>query len=773
MKHVNMKMILGLIVSIIFLLGAFAAPVSAVQTNIKIEKYNQGYASGTNNHTYMYIEPDPLKMVSRGTMHLNEDLDYTTYTYDGTGWTSPDSSLFKDTNVQFNWLPFSGWSTGPFANPVDMPVFFDFTATDGSDFVVNTTLEMRTFGLTFGQHTAVLADAGYTYFGTLGVGGEEFVHLTVESKQDDISWFILVYDPEGRYITGYSGSDGNIWTIPFKPSGPGTHYIILHAFPGSGTFGLFDFLPVAISPQAISADGVVTGNLPSSEFVLDPETGSFVYREMAPTVHTYKVSSPDDVASISYAFNYPIGSIGPPQPVSIRFTSGEFHYGYDGGNRYEYVDGSPATGVYFFRGGPYYVTVVGGDGTEYTLYHQANSYGVLPTNREFQFENYMGATVTQAYTLDVDEPSLLRVNSTATSGELSIRLRGLYEDGYRVDRTLTFDTNMLSSSEYYLPVGVYFVEMEIDNGVNEWVEFNMGPIVSDTNTQIVDVGGFFVDTEIFQMYNMTIFLNNQDNVTVGLDVTIYDASGRALYSAGMVLANRWDGSQIVPHPVYWANDTFYYTGHDWYDSHAFVGICAYLVDNNTVGATNNYQDYPVDLTIQWVSRLNDYYVTIEDLDVATGSASHNFLLPAPGGSNEIHGLMLNTTPGTWYNVSVMTDNVTGFNAVLYSAYDGRTHQTPWGDLNDEYVGSVAEFSFQFGAVSDYLFLELDITRTPANDGFLWIQITPMETYPLLVEGITPLGPDLLAMLGGIAIPAAIGVGVIVVVYIVYVKRFKK
>ncbi|MBY8998695.1 MAG: hypothetical protein KGD60_13275, partial [Candidatus Thorarchaeota archaeon] len=79
MKHVNMKMVLGLAVSMIFLFGALAAPVSALQTNIKIETYNQGFASGANNHTYIFVEPDPLGLVSRSNMHLNEDLDYTTY----------------------------------------------------------------------------------------------------------------------------------------------------------------------------------------------------------------------------------------------------------------------------------------------------------------------------------------------------------------------------------------------------------------------------------------------------------------------------------------------------------------------------------------------------------------------------------------------------------------------------------------------------------------------------------------------------------------------
>ncbi|MHA2080785.1 MAG: hypothetical protein ACW99H_06545 [Candidatus Thorarchaeota archaeon] len=774
MKHVNMKMVLGLAVSMIFLFGALAAPVSALQTNIKIETYNQGYASGANNHTYMYVEPDPLDLVSRGTMHLNEDLDYTTYLFDQTGWSSPDSSVSGDSNPYFNWMSFNGWATGQFDNPTMLPEFFDFEAADGSDHVVNTTLETRTFGLTFGQHTPVLADAGYVYFGTLGISGQEYVHLTIDSRQDGVFWGIWIIDPEGRQITSFFGSEGDIWTLPFKPSVSGTYYVILQATPTSGTFAMFDFIPVAVTPQVIAAGNVVTGELPTGELVIEDDTGAFVYKEMAPTVHTYKVNSPNDVASVSYSFNYPVGFIGPPQPVSIFFTSGDFEYGYDGGTRYSDSVGFPSTGEYFFRGGPYYVSVIGGDYTEYTLYHQANSQGALPLNGEFQVENYIGATVTRAYTLDVEEPAILRVNTTATGGDVFVTLTGVYEDGYRVERALVTGANMFGSGEYYLPIGEYFVEMDLVSGVNEWVEFNMGTIVSNTTTQIVDVGGFFVDTEFFQMYDMTIFLNNEDNVTVALDVTIYDASGRSLYSAGMLIANRWDGSQIQPHPTYWDNATFYYAGHDWYEGNAFVGICAYLVNNNTeIPATNGYEDYPLDLTIEWTNSLNDAFVNVENLDVATGAASFNFTLPLPGNPGEIHGLLLNTTPGTWYNVSVRNADVSGFSAVLYSAFDGRTHSTAWSDLNDAYVGILSGFSFQFGAISDSLLLELDIARNQAIDGFMWVQITPMDTHQLVIKEVTPLGPDILGFLGGIAIPVVVGVGVIVVVYIVYVKRYKK
>ncbi len=770
MKHVNMKMVLGLAVSMLFLIG-LAAPVSALQTNIKIETNNQGFASGANNHTYVYVEPDPLNLVSRSTMHLNEDLDFFANRYDATGWAQGSGGFTDGSNAPFNWMSFNNWGTGHFENPNRLPGFYDFEASDGSDHAVNTTLETRTFGLTFGQHTPVIADAGYAYYGTLGISNQEFVHLTVDCRQDDVSWFVTVIDPEGRFITDYAGSEGDIWTIPFKPSTSGTYYVILQVFPSVGTFALFDFLPVAVAPQAIAAGNIVTGELPTGELISRDDTGSWVHAELAPTVHTYKVNSPSDVASLTYAFNYPEVAFVMTQFARVIFTSAEWMHDYNGGSRYEEEVMSPQVGEYFFRGGPYYVTVVGGDNIAYTLYHQANSHGAIPLNHEFQFENYIGATVSRGYTLDIAEPSILRVNSTASGGELSIYMVGAYEEDYRVSRGITDDTTLEAAFEYYLPVGEYIVVMSITNNVNEWVEFHVGPIVDQTSIGFNDVGGFFVDTDFFQLYNMTLILTNPDNITVGVEVSIYDASGNILYLSGTNLANRWDGSQIVPHPSIWNNDTFNYAGQQWYDEPSFVGICTYSVANNTQGATNFYSDYTVNLTIQWQNRMDDYFVNILNLDV-TNTALINYTLPLPGDSNEFHGLVLNTTPGTWYNVSVMTGDVSGFSAEYFSAYDGRTHMVDWADLNDYLVGSASDLSFQFGAISELSFLELQLTRDQIADGFLFVKITPMTTHPLVVEEITPLGPDILGILGGIALPAAIGVGVIVVVYIVYVKKVK-
>ncbi|MHA2079027.1 MAG: hypothetical protein ACW99X_15655, partial [Candidatus Thorarchaeota archaeon] len=408
MKHVNLKMVLGFVIASIFLFGTIAAPVSALQTNTIIETYNQGHRSGSNNHTYVYAEYDPLNFISRSYMHANVDMDYTQYIYDNTGWSSPDSNIFEDTNAPFDWQIHNSFDTGPFGNDVILPSFFDFEASDGSEFVVNTTLETRSFSLAVGQHTTVLVDAGFTYFGTLGLSGQEFVHLTVDCRQDATNWAVSVLDPVGRFIISYFGSGGDIWTLPFKASVAGTYYVIVSATPSVGTFALLDFLPTVSSPTPIPLGEVITGELPTGEIILDPETGSWVQEEKAPTTHTYLIDSGDDVGSLSFAFNY--GGIFDTQPEFIMFTSDHFEYSTGNGSRYGESYGSPSNGEYFYRG-TYYVTVIGGDNTEYTLYNRAKSDGDLPLNQEFQFENYIGATVTRAYTLDVANASILRVNS--------------------------------------------------------------------------------------------------------------------------------------------------------------------------------------------------------------------------------------------------------------------------------------------------------------------------------------------------------------------------
>ncbi len=772
MRHVKRKTVLGIVVSFAFLLGTLVAPVSALQAEIVVAEVNQAFSSGPANHTFLYVEPDPDAFVSRSWIHPDEDLDYTTYRYDSGGWASPDSSVAEDTNPPFQWRSFQGFPDGPFSNPVLLPQFFDFSASDDSEFELNSTIETRTFSLAFGQHTPVLVETGYVYFGTLGISGREFVHLTIACQRDGVSWDIAVIDPEGRFITSYSGANGDIWTIPFHPSVDGTYIVVLQAFPSSGIYSLFELFPEAIAPTPIGAGEVVTGELPTGEIRFNEEHGSWVYEEMPPTVHTYKVSSTSGIGSVIYSFNYPIWLWGPTQPASIMFTNDAFLYDYGGGNRYMDGDSYPSlsTGIYFYDGSTHYITVMGGDDTEYTLYHQAGVGEDLPVNEEFQIENYQGATVHRAYRLNLASDSFVRVNSSFDPADLSIMASANFEDGYRYDDTFSFDVDIVNAPEYFLRAGDYVVVLAIDSGVNDWLEFNVAPISSATDLNFARLAGVSVVTEPWHMYNLSLTLKSHDNVSVYLVINVYDQSGMQHMAAGTTLGTWWDGSSMISHPSLSNNITYMLGGVYYYDGNATVSICAYEVYNNTLGPPGDlYPDYPVEIEVEWVNRMDDVYDAYHDMENSASADALNITLSYedPG---EYHGITLNATVGTWYNVTVRTFNVTSSNFALYTLFDSRTHVTPWGDLNDAYVGDIGNFSFQFGAISATCFLSVYIGLN--GDGWYWIEIEPMATHKLVLPEVAEVGPDLLAMLGAIAIPAAIGVAVIVVVYVVYVKKYK-
>jgi hypothetical protein len=463
--------------------------------------------------------------------------------------------------------------------------------------------------------------------------------------------------------------------------------------------------------------------------------------------------------------------IGITQPPAIIFSSDAFEYDYDGGRRYFDSIGSPTSGIYNYMGDIHYITVMGGDNIEYTLYHQAIDDKPLPINREFQIENYFGAGDTRAYRMTLEEDSILRVNSTAGGGDFSITSVVEYDDGFRVERPINYAGTLQAATDYYMPAGDYVVEIWVNSMVNEWLEFNVGPITTNSTAEIVRMGGFYVPTEAFQRYNLSLYLGNRDNVTVSLEITVRDTSDIPLSNMNIDLANWWDGSSLMTNPIDPNNVTYTLGSRNWHTGYAFVGICAHYIANNTQGATNHYQDYPVDLRVEWVNILDDFYNYTTDMDVSTTSDTHNFTLPAPGDPVEYYSIDLNVTVGTWYNVSVRSADISNFQATLFSEVDGRTHDVLWGDLSSTLTGTYPNISIQFGAISQNTTLQIYGERG-ASDGFLWIRITPMVMHQLEFPEISPVGPDILAILGGVALPAAAVVGIVVVVYVVYVKKFK-
>jgi hypothetical protein len=160
---------------------------------------------------------------------------------------------------------------------------------------------------------------------------------------------------------------------------------------------------------------------------------------------------------------------------------------------------------------------------------------------------------------------------------------------------------------------------------------------------------------------------------------------------------------------------------------------------------------------------------------ASTAEEHNFTLSLPGEATEYYQVNLSVPKGTWFNVTIIAEDADTFSAILLQDLGTRTHRTQWTDLNDELVGSIGtELSFQFGSISDSMRLILNTGRDLADNGSLYVRITPFNTslytYP---PALVAQGPDLLATLAGYAVPIGIALVVAVVVAVVYVKKFRK
>jgi len=776
MKHVNTKMILGIVIVSAFLLGSLVTPVAALQSIIIEQEMNRAYAPGANNHTYIYSSTEDVFLQSSfSRLHVNEDIDLTRYKYDNGGWASPDTSYTEPSNPPFAWQDFNSFDNGLHGNPGLLPIFYDFIGSDGSGAVINTTLERRVFSLALGQETAVVMDTRYTYYGTLGISGQEFVHMNVASLQDDVTWDVGVYDPQGRLMFYTGGSGGDIVVLPFRPSIAGTYYIILEATPSTTTFAQFNFYPQAVGAQLLSPGEVFTGNLPTGELKVSDETGSLVHDELAPTCRTYKIDPGTGVSSLYYSFNYPEAFIGIPQQPAIMFSSDAFVHDYMGGMRFFAGIGTPTNDVFSYCGGVLYITVMGGDNIDYTLYHDSDVAEPLPLNHEFMLDNYYFNPVKEVYSLSLDHPSMIKVNSTAAAADYSISIYGVDEDGYFVEVNPADAPYIYSATWEYLPAGEYVVVVTVDSTTTEMIEFTLGSIVPGFDADIVYLGGVMVPTTPAHDYNLTITLDNVYNVSSVVQIGIFDQFLGWMWGDTPTMGTWWDGVSAIPHSTHPSEVTYTLGERMWSDEYAMITLVVYPY-NNTLGVGDPYPDFAMNFTIGWVDVTYDNFDSTATLDVSSSSNARNFTLvyPLVGGIDEYYSLELNTTPGTWYNVSIKSADVASFGWYeIYVPYDHRTHYVGDTDLDDTEVGTLSYWSFQFGAISDLVYLDLYVVRDDSAEGFLWIEVTPLPTHALELLPSPAAGGDLIALLASIALPVGIGAVFIVVVAVVYVKKFKK
>ena len=778
MKH-NKELMLGVGIMTVFLLSSVMCPAAAAQAVITEEQFERSYAPNANNHTYVYSEPDLLSGITTSMLHVDQDLHMRRYAFDGGGWTYYDAAYSGPDDVPFSWSSFNVWAGTAFANTSILPCFTTAVAADGGPAVLNTTLTRSSFQLKVGQVSTVVLEPSFWYYGVLGIAAEEFVHLSISSRQVySTTWDVTVLDPEGRLMGSIEGTENASIVLPFRPAGPGTYIVMIFSEAASQGLFIFDLLAQAVAPRQVAFGELVQDVLEDGEFVVTSDSGSVVDTKKAPTAHTYKFYS-DEVALISYSFNYPGVSVPvePPIQVRLEISSDAFMPLLDYGQRYLDVVNSPQGNIIYYRssnGEAYYVTVLGADNVQYTLFHESNVAQDLPVNQEFLVTNYQSYAVRSAYSLNLAEDSFMKLNSSASAVDYDWTAWAVYGNDMYIAQDFQWQTTLQSSQFYYLPAGHYVFQVTTEADTSEQFEFSIGPVYEGPTAEISRVGGFRVDSNTMTYYNATFKLLNQDNITVRTHMTFYDRYMVSVHTENPILANRWDGSHWLPHPTY-DNYTSFLTTSILTEDYCLVAVCTYKVSNNTETATNDYTNYPVQYGIESVDFTNDYFNGSVSLEVGTAAVAHNFTLSLPGEATEYYQVGLSVPKGVWFNVTIIAEDVSTFTAILLQNWQSRTHRTPWNDLNDELVGSIGtELSFQFGSISDSMTLILNIGRGLAVNGSLYVKIEPFNvSVHTSLPRLAAQQPDFLAGLLVYAVPIAIGAATIVIAAVVYVKKFKK
>jgi hypothetical protein len=769
MMRIDRNTLLGLFVVVAMTLGLLVTPASAVQVNMKTETFERVFEADENGHTYLYTEPTMFDLATENYVSPDESMSWVHYRNDNTGWDRTTGSFYYPGLNDVSWRRNSAiTSDGVWGGQTLLPSFWDV---DGA---INSTTERRSFSLNMGQTTSIAIESEMGYVGTLPIGGAEFVYLTVNSMQDDVEWEVIIFDSNDVLISYREGIEGDIIIIPFKP-GEGVHYVwIGAAFEYTGLV-MFDLHPQAVTPQTIAAGSIVQDTLKGSEMII--EDGSIVNKEIVPDIRTYKYSSPNDLAMFSYSFNYPEMMLAvPPNPVILTITSDTYVWG-EGPMRMWYDYGFPLSDSFFYKsvqGETYYLTVQGSDNTEFAIYNTIVDNAMLPVNQEFLVQNLNGDPSNVGYHLVLEEDSFMRVNATEYTGTSNWYAFSITDDMFMRQFTIGYDTYFPDSPIIYMPAGEYVIQGLLDDNYLAELEFNIGAITDDLTTSIESfrIGGYRVPTNAIDFYNMTLELLTEDNVTATTQIALYDRTGRSLVSGSYPLSNWWDGSNLMEYPS-WDNTYSIPLTSTTTDGYTLIAVSPVYVANNTEGSlTDVYAMYNVTYALTWDDITDNYFNEIDSFNVGNiGTFVWN--LASTDEANEYFRLDLNLTAGTWCNVSIISANVTGFTASLQHDIDGRIHVTPWGDLDDNLVGTIGtELIFEFGSLTENPIFFFNIVRSLGVEGNLTIHIEPFVTNTIgdLPELMPP--SDLIAGLIAATPYIAAGGIIVVVVIVIYIKKFK-
>ena len=769
---------LSIIAITLMLMGFAVLPASAAFVPVTYEMEEQTFVADADGHTYVYVD-GTLDWLSNSYLVHDKDVEATSYSYHSTSWSRSSSSYDGPATRDYSFLPWNSMTKGWLDNSSLLPRFIDVANTSTAPLTVGTELKRGVFPLSITEPNSVVIDPQNTMYGTFNLTNEEFVHMTIASRQDTTELEGYIANDQGVVFAEFYVNGGDVQVIPFRPAGPGMYFIYFELYSDTNNLCVLDISFESITPILLPLDSLTQGVLPGSEYAVENEDGSLVHTETAPTAITYKFRSNSSTPDrIRYSLNLPALDSDVYDPFNpYIFVTGDCYETGSLVSRYmDYLEVD--SGPFFFQsfqGEYYYMTVIGMENVEFNLYHDDPMAPSLPINQEFFVENFGPSVGHDVFTLPLAQDSVLRVNSTgAINYEWTL---WTVEDNMVIRHTdIGFSSSFTDAPFYYLPAGNYIVVATgTSTGATGLFEFNLGPVLDGLGPVSVDNGaliGVRFDTNVLDWLNVSVTLETHDNITASTDRYYFNEYGGFVGSGDTNFGNRQSGLGWAAYPTNFTYSVF----NTWTDGFGIAVISPYHVENNTAGLPGNELfDYTLDYNIAVENAYPSYFNDTAAIDM--NNAWHNFTLGDPGDSIETYFLTFDAAIGVWMNVSVTVEDVSDWSCAIYQEIDGKMQYLSWGYLDDTFSGSyTTNGTFQFGSYSESITMYFYIERTLSGEGRLDIAITQHVTNsfermsPVTFEGTGPTAPQPLDM-GIVAIGAGVAVAAVVVIVVIW--RLKK
>ncbi len=763
------------------LLNLSTPMVNAYNATLYDFTFTQEFEPDANGHTYVYTAPDMRELYDYSRVTYSNEMNVKKYHYGTNRWWLSSFALpgvgTKEVAFQESWYAMNGW----LSNWTTLPIFYEFMNSTNT-YDLTAVDRITYFGMPINEEVSIIIKQDRPYYGTFNVTDEEFFYLKIISHQDDITFGISVIDPYGRMCGFATINDGDIDILPFATNGPGMYFIMIYSYGAKSQLNSLTLELQSIAPEELDSGMIVEGVLEGSEFMVNPNGGDIIHREKAPTARTFKVRSNTSMpAVVEYSVNSPEldDDIYTPFQTRVQVTSDKTFL--PSGSKY-FDNLNPAGGVFYyqsFQGEIYYITIVGMEETSYSFYHWTPDIPTLPIGVPIYLEENRLDTATFAFKLNLAQDSLMKVNTTDSSA-FQWKIFTVQENGvYRLSN-LDDDEVFSDAQPIYLPTGNYLLIGEGSTLNPPLTTFNLGPVIDGDGAVPVDVGdivGVKVPTNYLTFYEVNVTLLNHENISSSQNIYLFNQYGNELRNVDVTLGNQQSGTAWIAFPE---NQTTLHTGfpttYDMFDDgFGIIAISPYSVSNNTSGLSTlpgehtlgfnitfeDYNDRAFNGTTTWTHGSTDWV---------------NITLGEPGDPTEIYLLEMNAVAGTWYNVTYITEDVSSIDDIsAYQVYRGFTQILQYFSLDDALVGDASKGQFQFGAVSNKVYLMITLTRTAGTEGSFDILISPFTTnkyehppaphyFPSSGGGSAAAGFDPL-VIGG-----AIGVVAVVVVVVVLVKR---